>query len=112
MQPHSKSIHLVIVDRFVPDLRRKTISVSGILPARAIKAWLVAHRVFSALDRSGSKAAAELRGWGSDRCSLVSGHQAGIVDHSTAGFEPMGAKSFDIGYPPVPCLWSGGPLIT
>jgi hypothetical protein len=25
MQPHAKSIHLVIVDRFVPDLRRKTI---------------------------------------------------------------------------------------
>jgi hypothetical protein len=24
---------------------------------------------------------------------------------------PMGAKSFDIGYPPMPCLWSGGPSI-
>jgi hypothetical protein len=41
MQPHSKSIHLVIVDRFVPDLTRKTKSVSGILRARAIRAWLV-----------------------------------------------------------------------
>jgi hypothetical protein len=43
MQPHSKSIHLVIVDRFVPDLRRKPISVSGILRARAIRTWLVAQ---------------------------------------------------------------------
>jgi hypothetical protein len=39
MQPHAKSIHLVIVNRSVPDLRRKTITFSGIFRAGAIRAW-------------------------------------------------------------------------
>jgi uncharacterized protein YjiS (DUF1127 family) len=43
MQPHAKSIHLVIVNRSVPDLRRKTITFSGIFRAGAIRAWLVAQ---------------------------------------------------------------------